>query len=187
MTLDPKIHRLTQKLNEEVLELFSMHVAFSGRGAAGATVDVGDTQLVNLRRILDDEPGVDYRVDEAVTKRYFRELAKKYHPDNAETGDATKFSLAREAFKAKDIKTLFLMLNASFHVLSAEEEEELISGMVAHMSGVVEKFRGSTSFSIASCYVAGGKPAAMDTLTEALQRKIRACFLARTHNPNKES
>ena len=40
---------------------------------------------------------VSPRADQDTIQRVFRHLAKRFHPDNAESGDATRFKLIVEA------------------------------------------------------------------------------------------
>ena len=43
--------------------------------------------------------GVDKSATQDEIKSAYRKLAKKYHPDNKETGDAEKFKEASEAYR----------------------------------------------------------------------------------------
>ena len=42
---------------------------------------------------------VSARADQDTIQRVFRHLAKRFHPDNAHTGDAARFALVMEAFR----------------------------------------------------------------------------------------
>lgn len=52
-----------------------------------------DTPLTDYYEVLQISP----RADSETIERVFRHLAKRYHPDNQESGDAQKFSLLVEA------------------------------------------------------------------------------------------
>lgn len=42
---------------------------------------------------------VDTRADQEIIERAYRLLAKRYHPDNSDTGDAKKFEILMEAYR----------------------------------------------------------------------------------------
>jgi len=57
---------------------------------------------------MGQEPFIDYyeipqispRADQGTIERVYRLLAKRYHPDNKETGNANKFDVLTKAFRA---------------------------------------------------------------------------------------
>ena len=55
-----------------------------------------ETPAADYYEILQVNP----RADQEVIERAYRLLAKRYHPDNEQTGDATKFQILIEAYRA---------------------------------------------------------------------------------------
>src|SRR5690242_13061682 len=53
------------------------------------------TQLADLYELLQLSP----RADRETIERVFRHLAKRYHPDNQDSGDADTFSQIAEAYR----------------------------------------------------------------------------------------
>lgn len=71
--------------------------------------------------------GVDPRADSATIKAAYETIAKKYHPDNLETGDAEKLEAVSIAFEVLSDPTL----RASFDKLkgiTAEEDQRFTGG-----------------------------------------------------------
>lgn len=56
---------------------------------------MGEEQFVDYYEILQLSPNVDA----GTIERVFRYLAKRYHPDNAETGNSARFSCVVEAYR----------------------------------------------------------------------------------------
>lgn len=57
---------------------------------------MGKENFIDYYEILQVSPGADREIIE----RAFRLLAKRYHPDNQHTGDASKFKILVEAYRA---------------------------------------------------------------------------------------
>jgi curved DNA-binding protein CbpA len=57
---------------------------------------MGEEDFIDYYEILQVSPGADQEIIE----RAFRLLAKRYHPDNQHTGDASKFKILVEAYRA---------------------------------------------------------------------------------------
>jgi hypothetical protein len=57
---------------------------------------MGKENFIDYYEILQVSPGADQEIIE----RAFRLLAKRYHPDNQHTGDASKFKILVEAYRA---------------------------------------------------------------------------------------
>lgn len=56
---------------------------------------MSDTQVPDHYEVLQLSP----RADAATISRVFRHMAKRFHPDNAESGDPDRFSAVMEAFR----------------------------------------------------------------------------------------
>ena len=62
---------------------------------AAGTPGMFDSRVKDLYEVLQVSP----RADEETIQRVFRHLAKRFHPDNTESGNAERFSELMEAFQ----------------------------------------------------------------------------------------
>jgi curved DNA-binding protein CbpA len=67
----------------------------NGQSQSAGTVDMFDSRVKDLYEVLQVSP----RADEDTVHRVFRHLAKRFHPDNADSGNAERFNDVMQAFQ----------------------------------------------------------------------------------------
>jgi curved DNA-binding protein CbpA len=67
----------------------------NGQSQSAGTKDMFDSRVKDLYEVLQVSP----RADEDTLHRVFRHLAKRFHPDNADSGNAERFNEVMQAFQ----------------------------------------------------------------------------------------
>lgn len=67
----------------------------NGQSQSAGTADMFDSRVKDLYEVLQVSP----RADEDTVHRVFRHLAKRFHPDNADSGNAERFNDVMQAFQ----------------------------------------------------------------------------------------